>query len=159
MRQTEHENITTSVYSKNTPDDVLTARIAHLSFIQGVVARMATNSFYLKGWSVAILTGLFTLAVHDADGLFTYLAFLPLIAFWILDAYFLHLEKIYRQLYLKVSTGKISSDHFVMDGRLVEKEVPSVTRLAFSKTMVSFYGSMLLITIGIHSIKHSIFFW
>ncbi len=40
---------------------------AHLEMIQGVVNRMANNSFLLKGWSVALVSAMFALGVHQAD--------------------------------------------------------------------------------------------
>lgn len=38
----------------------------HLSFIQGVITRMNSNSFSMKGWMVAIVSAL--LAVYAANG-------------------------------------------------------------------------------------------
>ena len=40
---------------------------AHLEMIQGVVNRMANNSFLLKGWSVALVSAMFALGAHQAD--------------------------------------------------------------------------------------------
>ena len=33
----------------------------HLEIIQGVINRMASNSFSLKGWAVTLVVGIFTL--------------------------------------------------------------------------------------------------
>ncbi len=38
------------------------AKLKHLEMIQGVVNRMASNSFQLKGWSVVLVSALFALA-------------------------------------------------------------------------------------------------
>jgi len=62
---------------------------AHLELIQGVVNRLATNSFSLKGWSVVLVSGLFALAASGANPRFVYLAYFPAFAFWALDGYFL----------------------------------------------------------------------
>lgn len=126
--------------------DELSARIAHLTFIQNVIGRMAANSFYLKGWSVAIVAGVFTLATKDADGRFLYAGVVPLIAFWILDAYFLRQEKTYRLLYEKVAKNQIASAHFTMDGRQVSESIRSMYLLLFSPTLLWFYAPLLAIT-------------
>lgn len=68
-------------------------KIAHLGFIQGVINRMGNNSFLVKSWSVTLLAALFA-ALSNENNL--YILFLPLIIFWILDAYFLHQERLYR---------------------------------------------------------------
>jgi hypothetical protein len=64
-------------------------REKHLELIQGIINRMAGNSFKLKGWSVVLVSALFALGVSDANDDFVLLAFLPAIAFWVLDGYFL----------------------------------------------------------------------
>ena len=42
-------------------------KLAHLNMIQGVVTRMATNSFQMKGWVVLLVSGLFGLAAADTN--------------------------------------------------------------------------------------------
>ena len=41
-------------------------REKHLELIQGVINRMAGNSFHLKGWSVVLVSALFALAASNA---------------------------------------------------------------------------------------------
>jgi hypothetical protein len=78
----------------------------HLEFIQQVVTRMNSNSFQLKGWSVALVAGLFALAVAEANKVFAGLAIFPIVVFWLLDAYYLGMERWFRGLYdhLRVMT-------------------------------------------------------
>lgn len=71
------------------------AKIAHLGFIQGIVARMGGNSFLLKGWSVSMVVAIFALAPKDADKRFLLIAYLPILMFWLLDAFFLHQERLF----------------------------------------------------------------
>ena len=40
-------------------------KIKHLEMIQGVINRMASNSFLLKGWTVVLVSALFALAAND----------------------------------------------------------------------------------------------
>ena len=72
----------------------------HLEFIQAIIARMAGNSFLLKGWTVTIAAALFALAANDARAVFAMLAFFPALWFWGLDAYYLRQERLFRKLYV-----------------------------------------------------------
>lgn len=43
------------------------SRMKHLEFIQGVVNRLAQNSFSLKGWSITLVSALFLLSAKESD--------------------------------------------------------------------------------------------
>ena len=73
--------------------------IKHLEFIQSIINRMACYSFLLKGWTVTIVAALFALAADKADLRFVILALFPVMAFWILDAFYLWQERLFRALY------------------------------------------------------------
>jgi len=122
-------------------------KIAHLGFIQGVISRMGANSFLLKGWSVTLVAAIFALSAKDANHKFVLLAYFPVIVFWLLDAFFLHQEKLFRKLYERVADGTITSDRFTMDTRQVAGEVSSMCSVAFSKTLVPFHGLIILIVL------------
>jgi len=118
----------------------LDAKIAHLGFIQGVIDRMGSNSFLLKGWSVTLVAAVFALSSKDADQRFILLAYFPVIVFWTLDAYFLHQERLFRKLYEKVASDLISSEKFVLNTSIVRDEVASVSKVFFSNTLFLFHG-------------------
>ena len=71
----------------------------HLEFVQAVIARMAGNLFYLKGWAITIIAGLFALAAKDANPKYFYLAYGVAVVLWTLDGYFLKQERLFRTLY------------------------------------------------------------
>ena len=77
-------------------------KVNHLEMIQGVISRMASNSFALKGWAVTLVAGIFALSSKDADKLYFLVAYIPIVVFWGLDAYYLLQERLYRALYNKV---------------------------------------------------------
>ena len=52
-------------------------KIRHLEMIQGVINRMASNSFMLKGWAVTLVAGIFALAAKDTDKLYFWLPIFP----------------------------------------------------------------------------------
>lgn len=76
--------------------------VKHLEIAQGVVNRLANNSFSIKGWSMAILTAaiLFINQDNNTHSEMLILAFLiPIFGFWLLDGYFLWQERLFRGIY------------------------------------------------------------
>jgi len=115
---------------------------AHLEMIQAVVNRMSVNSFLLKGWSVVLISALFALAAGDSQALFVYLAYFPAIAFWMLDAYFLRQERLFRKLYDRVRHLPETDVDFAMDTSVVDGEVTAWSAVVFSKTLLLFHGTV-----------------
>ncbi len=75
-------------------------RIKYLEMIQAIIARMASNQFQARAWSVALGTAVIGFAASkDGDPRFALLAVLPVMLFWMLDAYYLALERSYRDLF------------------------------------------------------------
>ncbi|MBU0976042.1 hypothetical protein KJ918_04535 [Patescibacteria group bacterium] len=118
-------------------------RIKHLEMIQGIINRMASNSFLLKGWSVVLVSALFVLSAKETNVSFIYLAFFPALSFWELDGYFLWQERLYRKLYDKVRKMNESEIDFSMDTSTVNKEVKPWVCVTFSKTLRIFHGTIV----------------
>jgi len=118
-------------------------KIKHLELIQGVINRMASNSFLLKGWSVVLVSALFALAAKDSFIYFVYLAYFPAAAFWVLDAYYLWQERLFRKLYDKVRGMNESDVDFSMNTSSFQKDVSNWFFVALSKTMLIFHGIII----------------
>jgi hypothetical protein len=125
----------------------LDAKIAHLGFIQAVIARMGTNSFLLKGWSLTLVAALFALSAKDSDRRFIFLAYFPVAFFWFLDAFFLRQEKLFRKLYEEVAADRIAAEGFSMDTSLVRGAVPTLIRVSLSQTLLAFHTPMLIVVL------------
>lgn len=123
------------------------SKVAHLTLIQGVIARLAQNSFALKGWAVLLLSGLFGLAAAGTEIRLAYVAYIPCIVFWLLDAYYLRQERLFRSLYDDVAER--SDVDFSMDTSTHVEEVVSVARTALSATLGWFYGALLLAVVAV----------
>lgn len=82
-----------------------------MDYIQSAISRMASNSFYLKGWNVTIIAAIVALSFKESDWKIYACALVLNVVFWFLDAYYLKQEKLFRELYDKVS--KISDDNLV----------------------------------------------
>ncbi len=93
-------------------------QVKHLEMIQGVVTRLASNSFAYKGWAIVLVAGIFALSAKQADYRYLLVAILPTLAFWGLDAYYLRQEWLFRKLYDRVRTSSSAdwqSDPFSMN--------------------------------------------
>lgn len=92
----------------------------HLKIIQGVITRMAENSRACKIWCVTIVSaGLVLVARADRPD-FVLISLVPAVAFLILDAYYLALERAYRGSYnlfvQKLARGELTpSDLYVVE--------------------------------------------
>jgi hypothetical protein len=119
----------------------------HLEMIQNVINRMASNSFVFKGWSVTILAGLSAFATRDANKKLLLVAFFATLLLWAIDAYYLSLERKYRELYAKVAAKKPRSIDFSMTLAKYSKSRAWVSTM-FSPILLGFYGSALLLIVG-----------
>ncbi len=119
-------------------------KIAHLQMIQSIIDRMGGNLFYLRGWAITLLTGLF--AISTSKSLITteyaqLLFFVLLILFWIYDAYFLSLERKFRSLYNKVCEIPEQEIDFSMSIEEFKTHADkTLVASMFSLTLMGFYG-------------------
>ncbi len=128
----------------------------HLEMIQGIINRMASNSFALKGWTVTLVAGIFALASKDADKLYFLIAYVPIVIFWGLDAYYLYQERLYRALYGKVRKMCEDKIDFDMNANMQEFKTGKNSFLdcLISITEIGFYFPLALITVAIIIITH-----
>lgn len=115
-------------------------QIKHLEFIQNVITRMNTNSFQLKGWSIAIISALLALYASSSNAVYIFIAIIPTIIFLFLDAIYLYQEKQYRELYNNIINGK-SVKSFDMDASIYKFSFFNVCR---SKTIAGFYFPVII---------------
>jgi hypothetical protein len=122
----------------------------HLSTIQTVIARLAGNSFLLKGWSVTIVAALAAVAVGQNAPELALAAIVPALLFWLLDAYYLRQERLYRDLYDHVRHGRCSPDctlveyaPFCMSTACCREHGGSFAAAAFSASVALLHGALL----------------
>jgi hypothetical protein len=125
-------------------------KLKHLEMIQGIVNRLANNSFLLKGWSVMIVTALLVLsaAIQEKMALMC-IAFLPLIVFWILDGYFLRQERLFREIYKHVIKKEEEKIDFVMNPKDFIGGRNTWIKTIFSKTLLVFYGALIITMVAV----------
>lgn len=74
-------------------------KLKHLEMIQGVVNRLASNSFQIKGWCVVLVAALLALGAREGSFEIVLVAVVPVLVFWGLDGYYLSRERLFRKLY------------------------------------------------------------
>ncbi len=117
-------------------------KLKHLELVQGVINRLSTNSFLLKGWSVTLVSALFALSASSSNVRFAILAFIPSIVFWGLDGYFLAVERTYRKHYDQIRQKEPDKIDFSMDTSYLQHGKKEWTMAVFSKTLIPFYGGL-----------------
>ena len=124
--------------------------VAYLQMVQGVITRMAGNSAQMKTWTVSLVTAayVFSGVASDPHWLIGAGGCIPVIAFWAMDAKYLHLERCYRKLYEAVRAGE-NIKSFDLDCRPYVALVDSVWGVAWSWSVRLFYGALLIIVLAL----------
>ena len=118
----------------------------HLEFIQTTISRMASNLFFLRGWTISLVAGLLALLVKEANHNYIFVIYLPIVIFWILDGYFLSQERLFRTLYNKVRKLNEKEIDFSMDTREYKKDKRNGWIFSmFSSTLLFFYIPLVAI--------------
>ena len=128
-------------------------KVTHLKFIQDVVKRMADNSFKLKAWSTALVSAIMAIAEKVDQFYLLPMAGFILILFWFLDAYFLRLENLYRDLYNHVreldDVSPLAFDLNPYRKGVKHAKSANIFSYVFSLTLWMFYGFLTLAATGI----------
>jgi hypothetical protein len=120
--------------------------VKHLEMIQAVIARMGQNSFFVKGWSIALVTATLAVASQQLSVGVSLLALFPASCFWYLDAYYLRQERLYRRLFNHVAANGEAPDHkrFSLDTSPFSGE-ESLRNAASSLTVAPTHGVILIV--------------
>jgi hypothetical protein len=129
------------------------SKLKHLEFIQGVINRLSTNSFLLKGWSVVLVSALFAVFASNSKIDFLMLAYIPAAVFWGLDGHFLAVERKYRKLYEQVRKRHHEKTDFSMDTSDMPGGFKDWASATISKTLFPFHGAILAAITAVRFIR------
>ncbi len=117
----------------------------HLELIQGIINRMAHNSFMLKGWTVTLVAALLALS-SAVEGKITMIliGLLPATVFWVLDGYFLWQERLFRAVYNNVIKKQEDEIDFRMNPQDFISGNNKWLQSIFSKTLLVFYLAIII---------------
>lgn len=122
-------------------------KLKHLDFLQLVITRMNVNSFLLKGWTVTLVAALFAFAAKDSNIQYVIITYISTPLFWVLDGYYLSLERQYRELYNVVRNKNENQIDFDLNASSYNTGKNKWFQCIFSKTLNIFYGTLLLLTL------------
>lgn len=123
----------------------------HLEFIQATISRKAQNSFAYKGWAITLVSAI--IALSQSNNSSGYLAALvPLAGFWVLDAYSLRQERLFRCLYDQIRNRQDTD--FCMNTAPFNTTVAPHWRVAISKSILWFYLPSAVLLLTVYFIKH-----
>lgn len=114
-------------------------KILHLEFIQNIINRMNSNSFQIKEWMITIVSALLALYASSDNLTYIFVAIVPTLLFWYLDAYYLQLERKFRGLYDDVKDPEKSIPFFSMDITNYKDGRFKFCECLFSKTTAPLY--------------------
>lgn len=117
----------------------------HLEFIQNIVSRMSGNLFFLRGWTITLITALLAFLIKGTSANYIiYFLIVLVLVFWILDGYFLSQERLFRDLYNYVRKLKEEEIDFSMDTSEYKKYKKNTLIYAmFSPTLLVFYVPLI----------------
>ena len=120
--------------------------LKEIEIIQDIIRRMGFNSFMIKGWAITLVVVALLLKGTEYQ---VWIAFIPLLVFWFLDAYFLWQERMYRKLYEWVINNRLKTEEYLFDMNAYrfEGEVQSRFRIIFSITLGWFYVSIAILIV------------
>lgn len=122
-------------------------RIKHLEFIQNIVNRMNSNSFQIKEWMITIVSALLALYANSDNVTYIFVAIVPTLLFWYLDAYYLQQERKFRELYKDVLADDSTIPLFAMPIQNYTNCKCSLWSTFFSKTIGWLYGIIIVLLI------------
>ena len=135
--------------------------LTYLQMIQSAIDRMSTSSAIFKGFAATIVAGVSMISFGELKLSILVLSFIPILAFLILDVYYLQIERRYRFLYEEVRNKKRQADFDMMPPSIrkikgvksnVEKKTCYISCL-MSKSILLFYIPIILVCVVIIILK------
>ena len=122
-------------------------KIQHLEFIQNIINRMNSNSFQIKEWMITIVSALLALYASSDNLTYIFVAIVPTLLFWYLDAFYLQQERKFRELYKDVLPDESTIPLFAMPINNYTDCRFCIWSTIFSKTIGLLYGVIVVLLI------------
>lgn len=128
----------------------------HINILQNIITRLANNSVNCKQWCLAITAAVFSILASNKQISNCKYAVFPIITCWILDAYYLCMERAFRNNHKKF-IEKLHS-HNLQFTDLYNLKRKSITchqmlKALFSVSVFLFYLSLILFCIFISNVS------
>lgn len=129
---------------------------SHLEMLQSVIQRMAENSRSCKLWSITALSAILFFAARTGVPWYTLIALIPLSLFFLMDVYYLSLERRFRSSYdlmlknLRDNTYGPDDIYRIVPGNLSANVLIKCLR---SPSVLLYYPPALLMTASIFAVQ------
>jgi len=123
---------------------------SYMTILQDIITRMATNSANTKTWCIALVSAIIVIVADKGQPSYVMISLLPMCLFFLLDAYYLSLERQFRDRYndfiAKLHAGKAKvEDVFIVKPGGGFKEILTTTlRSCGSVSVWPFYLLLIL---------------
>lgn len=123
---------------------------SHLTMLQAIIQRMSSNSASCKTWCVTLVSGLIVVLVNNSKVWALPVILVPILLFFVLDVYYLSLEKRFRDSHnnfiRKLHDGSLAvSDLYVIGPAGNPKKAYLESLLSFS--IWPFYVTLFLLNV------------
>ncbi|WP_159394045.1 hypothetical protein [Streptomyces sp. NRRL F-5755] len=123
-------------------------KVKHLEFLNLTVTRLANNSFLIRGWAITLVGALAGVTISSERPALSLISFIPTLGFWLLDFFYLHQERLFRQLYADVARNSPEIPSFSMDVSPYRHQVPR-RKVLLSPTLCLFYSPLFLVSLAV----------
>ncbi|WRB44495.1 hypothetical protein KVK28_06905 [Helicobacter pylori] len=121
---------------ENTPKDRAKILIEELKILQGIINRMTQNSLECKKWTLALVVGVLSLKIEAISNSYGLCVLGVLLAcFYLLDAYYLTQERLFREQYQWLVKNRLQTDERLFE---VFPAHQTCQRALYLRTMRSF---------------------
>ncbi|WP_050798441.1 hypothetical protein [Commensalibacter intestini] len=128
----------------------------HINILQNIITRLANNSMNCKQWCLAITAAVFTILTINKQTTYCYYAAYPIITCCILDAYYLCMERAFRNNHEKFIEKLHSHNLQLTDLYNLKRESITCHKMlkAFcSLSVFLFYASLIIFCIFISFVR------
>lgn len=120
----------------------------HLSILQNLIQRMASNSVVCKTWCITLVSAILVMVVDKGKENYIYLGLFPIIIFALLDMYYLGLERAFKDSYNQF-IFKLHSNTLMIDDLYMIKptgtNLCSLMKCGSSPSVWIFYLSLFIL--------------
>lgn len=119
--------------------------LKHIDILQNIITRMSSASENCKKYSITLVTAIILFSFKDKSDKIVFISFIPISLFYILDAYYLSMERQFRQAFnsftksLNKGDFNYESVYDISHTKTIKTSFKGITSSMFSITTGIFY--------------------
>lgn len=120
----------------------------HREFVQNIITKMNTNSFQIKGMMITISAAFLAIYGSNPQKVFIIIPVPIIFLFWLMDTYYLQLERKFRGIYNDICditplSEKLTLQNYGMDPSIYKGADYNYLNVLFSKANAVLYLSLI----------------